>query len=230
MSACKRMISALLLLGLGGCGTLLNLGAQPCPIYEHPRVYGATRIDLVHLLPRDFPLGLLVALLDLPFSLLVDTLTLPWTIPTAIQYGDRDTWPENTSPPKTEERRLYDLERPPGPTLVEGVVIRGDTPGYRIMPVSEIWEALPAGMQALPNVRVRAIAKAVGSDLATREGTSSDARGRFRLFSESGEPWKSIRVECDGFQSVEIPVSSLHSPTDLDYWREKRLLIRLSKP
>lgn len=57
----------MVLLSLTGCGWMINIGAQPCPIYEHPRVYGGVRVDMIHVLPEDFPLGLLLALLDFPF-------------------------------------------------------------------------------------------------------------------------------------------------------------------
>src|SRR5579885_1298071 len=95
----KRVIATAIVLGLTGCGTMINLGAQKCPIYEHPRIYGATRIDVIHILPEDFPLGVLIALVDLPFSLAFDTLTLPWSISTTIESGDKDTWPEHSGHP-----------------------------------------------------------------------------------------------------------------------------------
>jgi uncharacterized protein YceK len=151
----RTMTVAMLFLGLTGCGTMINLGAQRCAIYEHPRIYGAVRIDVVHILPDDFPLGLLLALLDIPFSLVFDTLTLPWSIPSTIEKGDKDSWPEPSRPH----------------AIVEGVVIQGETSGYRVLPVGDIWRGLPAGMIPLQGARVQVFAHAKGPDAkrASRE-------------------------------------------------------------
>jgi hypothetical protein len=213
MRACIGVMAAAAALGLTGCGTMINLGAQKCPIYEHPRIFGGVRIDAVHVLPELVPLGFLCALLDFPFSLAFDILTLPWTIPSTLEYGDRDTWPE-----------------PSGPTaIVEGVVVRTETPGYHVAPADEIWRTLPAGLQPLPSVRVRVFAKGNGAELAMGEPPISDNRGHFSLFSGWDSPWDKVRFECDGFEPLEIPASALHSPIDHNYWSEHRLFIRLKR-
>jgi hypothetical protein len=196
-----------------GCGTMINLGAQKCPIYEHPRVFGAVRIDLVHVLLEEFPLGFLCALLDLPFSVAVDILTLPWSIPSTVEYGDKDSWPEPSRPS----------------AIVEGVVTKAEASEYRVMPADEIWRTLPAGMEPLENARVRVFAGKGGPELILKSSPSSDGRGHFSLFSGWDSAWERIRFECDGFEPLDIPVSTIHSPIDHEYWSGHRLLIRLTR-
>ena len=213
MRSSNTLTLALLSFGLTGCGTMINLGAQRCAIYEHPRIYGAVRIDVVHFLPADFPLGLLLALPDLPFSIVFDTLTLPWAINSTIEKGDKDSWPEPSRPH----------------AIVEGVVIQGESADYRILPVGDIWRGLPAGMTPLQGARVRVFARTKEPELPTHGTLTSNEKGHFSLFSEWDTPWKIIRIECDGYKPVEIPVSKLHSPTDQSYWSENRVLVTMAR-
>lgn len=227
MRTCRRMIAAFLILGLTGCGWLINMGAQPCPIYEHPRVYGGVRIDVIRILPADFPFGLLLGLLDLPFSLVLDTLTLPLSIPASIEYGDRDPWPESTPEPKERKDPLPELMPPHA--LIEGVIVQGEASSYSVMPVGEVWKDLPVGMKPLRGARVRVFARARGAELTIGGMPDSDGKGHFTLNSRWDSPWKIIRIECDEYEPVEILVSDLHLPTDLTYWRENRVFIRMAK-
>jgi hypothetical protein len=149
-------------------------------------------------------------LLDLPFSPVFDTLTLPWSIPATIEYGDRDSWPEPSRPH----------------AIVEGVVIEGATSGYQVLPAMEIWRELPAGMKPLPGARVRVEARA---ESAVQGTLTSTEKGHFSLFSQGETPWKVLRIDCEGYETVEIPVSELHSPTDQSYWSDQRLLVRLAR-
>ena len=205
--------AVLLSLCLTGCGTMINLGAQRCAIYEHPRIYGGVRIDVVHVLPDEFPLGLLCALMDLPFSLSFDTLTLPWSIPATIEYGDKDSWPEPNSPH----------------AIVEGVVIEGDSSGYQVLPAKDIWRQLPIGMKPLSGARVHVYGRAKGLELSVQGTLTSSDNGHFSLFSPWDTPWKNLRIDCEGYDAVEIPVSEFHSPTDQSYWGDRRILIRLAR-
>jgi|SRR5579862_828518 len=210
----RTPLLAFLFLGLTGCGTVINLGIQRCPIYDHPRIYGAVRIDAVHIAPEEFPLGLVLALVDLPFSLAFDTLSLPCSIPLTITRGDEDSWPKPSRPH----------------AIVEGVVIQGDTSGYRVVPVGDIWRGLPAGLIAVQGAGVHVFAQANGPEVTTQGTLTSNAQGHFSLFSEWDTPWKIIRIDGDGYQPVEIPVSKLQSPTDQSYWSEHRILVTLAKP
>jgi uncharacterized protein YceK len=224
----RRMIVVMSVLGLSGCGWLINMGAQPCPIYEHPRIYGGVRVDVIHVLPEDFPFGFLGALLDIPFSLVFDTLTLPWSIPATIEHGDRDSWPESRPEPTPAPKAPLPELIPPH-ALVEGVVIAGDTSSYRVMPAGDVWKDLPVGMKPLPGARVQVFARAKGLELPVQGSPDSDEKGHFTLTSNWDPPWRVIRIECEGYQPLEILVSNLHSPTDQTYWRENRVLIRMAK-
>lgn len=205
--------AGLLSLGLAGCGTMINLGAQPCAIYEHPRIYGAVRIDVLHIAPEDFPLGLLCALLDLPFSVVFDTLGLPWSIPATIKHGDHDSWPEPNKPH----------------AIVEGVVVEGDRSGYQVRPAAEIWRELPVDLKPVPGAKVHVYGRTKDPELGIEGTLTSTDKGHFSLFSKWETPWKTVRIDCEGFDPVEIPVSELHSPTDQGYWGNQRLLIRLAR-
>ncbi len=90
------------LVSQAGCGTVLNMGAGTCPIRDHPIIYGGVGIDVEYLATQDFPLGFLLALLDLPFSLVGDTLTLPWSVAATVTEGMRNSPAEERSSPSPE--------------------------------------------------------------------------------------------------------------------------------
>ena len=79
-----------LALGLSGCGTIFNFGAGTCALREYPLPYGGVGIDVEYFATQDFPLGLLLALVDFPFSLVGDTVTLPWSIYATVTHRSRD--------------------------------------------------------------------------------------------------------------------------------------------
>lgn len=91
----KLLLSSALALGLSGCGTVFNFGAGTCALREYPVVYGGVDLVVEVFAVQNFPLGLLVALVDLPFSLVADTVTLPYTIYTTATYQRHD--PEEKS-------------------------------------------------------------------------------------------------------------------------------------
>jgi uncharacterized protein YceK len=97
MRAGRLLVALGLALGLSGCGTVFNLGAGTCAYREYPLVYGGVGIDAEIIAVADFPLGLLLALIDAPFSLAADTVTLPYTIFTTIRGSARD--PEEKAAP-----------------------------------------------------------------------------------------------------------------------------------
>ena len=91
MSRLGRLLcAAVLALSVSGCGTIVNLGLEPKPIYETPRIYGGIRFTFKHLFTESPPFGAILVILDAPLSLVFDTLTLPYTIPMAVKYGDDD--------------------------------------------------------------------------------------------------------------------------------------------
>jgi uncharacterized protein YceK len=94
----RHLPAPILALLLSGCGTYINLPLQSVPFQDHAIVYGGVRVDLAKFLPM-FPLGTLLALIDLPLSLAFDTLTLPLTVPSSLLYGwDPGSRPGDGSP------------------------------------------------------------------------------------------------------------------------------------
>ena len=65
-----KIVGALLLLALGGCGSFVNLGTGP-------QVYGGVRTDLAS--PQGSSCNPFPMALDIPFSAVVDTGLLPLT-------------------------------------------------------------------------------------------------------------------------------------------------------
>jgi len=96
----RLLIALSLALGLSGCGTVFNFGAGTCAYRERPLVYGGVGIDAEIFAVAEFPLGLLLALIDFPFSLAADTVTLPYTIYTTITgsaHADEEKAPPGPS-------------------------------------------------------------------------------------------------------------------------------------
>jgi uncharacterized protein YceK len=84
------LFTALLLPGLGGCGTLLFF-VSPVrgPALRDPPlgiVYSGTAADLYYVVHGPARLRLL-CLFDVPFSLLFDTALLPLTLPVQVAYA-----------------------------------------------------------------------------------------------------------------------------------------------
>jgi len=134
---------------------------------------------------------------------------------------------------QSKEDRLWDKDTWPEPSrphaIVEGVVIQGESSGYRVLPTMDIWRGLPEGMTALQGARVNVAAQVKGTGLPVQGTLTSNEKGHFSLFSEWEIPWKSLRIECEGYEPVEIPVSDLHDPTDQSYWSEHRVLVSLKR-
>jgi uncharacterized protein YceK len=103
MRAGRVLIATTLALSLSGCGTIFNFGAGTCALREYPLPYGGVGIDVEDFANQDFPLGLLVALVDFPLSLVADTVTLPWTIYATVTHHDPDKKAPDDHPAKRGE-------------------------------------------------------------------------------------------------------------------------------
>lgn len=90
----KCLLPGVVLFCLGGCGTTMNMGPGPCPVYEHPRVLGGVQFDGEHLIGTGDPLRMLCGVVDLPFSLAADVVTLPYTISETVRYASRHSAPD----------------------------------------------------------------------------------------------------------------------------------------
>ncbi|HEX7898311.1 MAG TPA: YceK/YidQ family lipoprotein [Planctomycetota bacterium] len=87
----KKTLAALLLLGLAGCGTFVDVvGVGPIKP-PSPHVYGGVRTHLTFLKSGDITpesQDALVMLLDLPASAILDTALLPLTLSLALIRGE----------------------------------------------------------------------------------------------------------------------------------------------
>jgi len=201
----RKRLLAVALLGLTGCGVYFS------EQMAGPRVYGAVRFDFQAVWERP---GLVVLLpLDLPFSLAIDTICLPYTIYHSATYGEREL-----------DTIQGEASKPHG--SVEGILVRVATAGFEVVPLTE-WP--PQGLDPIAGVHVQVYANPKEAPLPIGGTTRSDERGRYLLMGDWDPAWKHFRVEHEGYQPLDIPVSRLHDPTDQHYWADHRLLIRLAR-
>jgi uncharacterized protein YceK len=203
---------ALSLLGTTGCGSVISLRLGG------PRVFGGVRCDCQ--LAYEIPFGVgLIFLLDLPFSLTFDTMVLPWTFAYSAEHGER--------PLETPFSHDYTGARSPRKVEIylEGVVSQDSSPGYRVCTEREFLRTPSADWHSLANARFKVFSSLKDPPLSGISALPSSSTGYFLVHGGWEVPWEVIRVECDGFKSLEIPVSSLHSLTDESYWGEAHLLL-----
>ena len=218
---------AIVALSGSGCSTIGDL--LETRNSDGQRIYGGVRRDCEHIAHPDSMAVLpsvVFGILDFPFSLGLDTVCLPVTVIFAFSVNNPSRTdvevPAEPGPPRTF------------PTLkeIEGFVVQAEgNLGSRVLVIDAPVEMPPQG-QPLHGARVRlflALEMEGSDELPFRGSAKSDDRGHFMLSGKRGVPWKSIRVECEGFHPVEIPWSSYHSPADQDFWRNHRLLIRMDK-
>lgn len=210
-----------------GCSTIGDLFETRNS--DGQRIYGGVRRDCEHIAHPDSMAVLpfvVFGILDFPFSLGLDTVCLPVTLIFAL-FGSNTSRTDVDVPVEPSPPRSFQTLKE-----IQGYVVQEEGKhGSRVFVIDAGAEMPPQG-QPLRGARVRLFAalEVEGSDeLPVGENAKSDDRGHFLLSGKRGVPWKSIRVECDGFQPVDIPWSSYHSPTDQDFWRNHRLLIRMDK-
>lgn len=109
-------------------------------------------------------------------------------------------------------RSIYPiLPRPSERTLetLEGMVVEGESPGAEVRA-----EWPPTDVRPVSGARIRVVSSA-----ATWR-TETDRTGAFAVRGAGDAAWERLRVECDGYQPLEIPASARPPAA-------QRLLIRL---
>ena len=215
MKFLRRIAITTFLLGITGCGSILSLKLGG------PRVLGGIRADcqIAYEIPFE---GGLFSLLDLPFSFLFDFLVFPWTFAYSAEHGERPLetpWTHpHSGPYATGIIEIY----------LHGVVTQASSPGYRVCAEKEFLGTPPSDWNGLANVKFKVFSSLTDPPLASITALPSGSTGYFLVAGGWEVPWEIIRVECDGFQPLEIPVSSLRSLTDERYWAKHLLIIRLA--
>jgi hypothetical protein len=160
---------------------------------------GGVRNDLEGI--SDRPETLIIAPFVMPIDLVTDTVVLPWSMSFVLAHGEQD--PNHHPEPEPE-------------SMLVGTIFQDEVSGYEVLSLRS-FQDLPTELTPLAGARVTVLAAPPRSfTIAQSQETSTD--GSFSLWGTRDIAWVRLRVEREGFESLEVPLSDLHLPSDRTAW------------